>query len=154
MRELSQDVKIDKLGLDEAAAEQAGIYYHWAQEAAEARAARDKADNRVEYRKAEIALNLRRNPPANVKITEASIAELVCADPEIIELEDKLVEANKKLALAEGALRALDHKKSMIDNLVRLHLAGYYGDPTGSGASDSTVSGQRANLNKKQNQGQ
>ena len=151
MRELSEDVKISRFHLEKACEDQADIYHHWAGECAELRATRDRADNRLKLRKAEVSLALRRNPPEGVKVTESSIDALVTADPEIQELEDALVVANKSLSVAEGAVRAMDHRKAGLDNLVRLYLAGYYQDPNRTNAPSPAVQSQRAALNNKNN---
>jgi len=143
-------ISLNRFQLDVEAQQQSHYYYEVGEELAGAKSLRDRATNKLKTRKAEIEIDLRVNPPKEPKITEAVVAAFLAKDPELIELETNLVDLSKGVAHLEGLLRSLDHKKSMLDNLVRLYLSGYYADPKRDGATASQTQGLRGYLNRNQ----
>lgn len=145
-------ISLNRFELEMEAERQSHLYYEAGEELAEAKALRDQAANRLKIRKAEIEIDIRRNPPESPKITESVVAALLARDPELKELEEDLTILSKSVAHLEGLMRALDHKKSMLDNLVRLYLAGYYADPKREGTTTAQATNLRGYLNRKENQ--
>ena len=140
------ELEIDFLDLQPAVAKQTSLYDYYGQEAADARADRDTA---------EIELEIRKNAAqAGEKLTEAKVSAMVEADPEINRLKADVVEANRHLQKMETKVRALDHKKTMIECAVRMVLSKSYnmsedGVATDWAAEESTASVRRGpNRNK------
>lgn len=147
-RDLASDSRIDRYALERAAEEQANIYSFWAKEAAEAKRVEEGIENKLRLAKADEAVTIR---ASGEKVTEAGIVEKITRAPAIRAVEDELLEARKKRNLAEAAVRAMDHRKSMIETLSRLWVAGYYGDPTKNRGTELTQR-NRARLNNREDE--
>lgn len=145
-RDLSADAKINKHRLDVAAENQADLYAYWASKAADLRKEADGKENQLKFEKATLATQLR---STLAKVTEGAITEGVVSNPKIQEMEQALVDLSHKRNLAEAAVRAMDHRKSMIEVLMRLWVASYFGDPNTNTRSEELAQGQRRALNRK-----
>lgn len=53
-------------------------------------------------------------------MTESKVSALVEANPELADLKADVVEKNRALQKLETKVRALDHKRSMIESAVRM----------------------------------
>ena len=144
-RSLKEDLKLNRFALDKEAERQADMYLYWSMELAEAKSERDKAKTRLGIISGERELEIRNNPGYDGKITEGVIKALVMSDKTIEEAQNILDLGNKNVNSLEGVVRALDHKKSQIDNLTRLSIAGYYSTPK----QDNEAIEARKQLNKK-----
>lgn len=144
--QIKSDLALDLFHLDTEVQRQAQLYLHYSEQASDARKERDTAALKLDTRTAEIELALRANPPGG-KITEGGIKAHLDADPELKDLRAAVIEANYGLSLLEGVVRGLDHKKSQLDNAVRLWSAGYYQDPGRGALADNGNSSQRTSLN-------
>ncbi len=93
------------------------------------------------------------------KFTEATIASLIEADKRVVTKKESVFNASAELLnkkaesySLEAGVKALDHRKSMLDNLVVLWSKGYYSKigitPTGSAADELSIE-TRVNLDKK-----
>lgn len=143
-RDFTQDSQLDKYSLDSAASEQPGVYMYWSEQMASTRKEEDACELEVKIARADSASRVRAEA---TKITEAGVLEAVTKDPKVQEAEKRKSEATHKRALAEAAVRAMDHRKSMIEVLSRLWVAGYYGDPTRDRVTELAQRG-RATLNE------
>lgn len=146
-RSLESDARVDRFNLEKAAEEQSGVYAYWAEQAAEAKRIEEGIEIKLKLRKADADSEIR---ATGEKITEAGVTARITKDEQVRTIEDELLNARKNRNVAEAAVRAMDHRKSMIETLSRLWVAGYYGDPTKDRASELTQRG-RAALNGKLN---
>lgn len=144
-RSLREDARIDKFNLHVSAEEQPGLYAYWAERAADARKRAEGLENKLKLEEATVATRLRGSLE---KVTEGKIAEGTATDAGVIALKDELVQADHERNLAEAAVRALDHRKSMIEVLARLWTASYYGDPKTNTRDNDLVQQGRATLNR------
>lgn len=80
---------------------------------------------------AELDREVRLNPDrfGIVKVTEKAVEVAVLLDPRYKEAHRKEVEAQHALTVLKNAIKALDHRKSVVENLVQLHFAGYFARP-------------------------
>ena len=76
----TKDVELDRFHLDEEASKNASFIAYYGVEAADARAERDSLAMDAKRMRAERELYYRRNPPDDIKITEAVISALVETD--------------------------------------------------------------------------
>lgn len=144
-RSLREDARVDKFNLHVSAEEQPGLYAYWAERAADARKRAEGLENKLKLEEATVATRLRGSLE---KVTEGKIAEGTATDAGVIALKAELVQADHERNLAEAAVRALDHRKSMIEVLARLWTASYYGDPKTNTRDNDLVQQGRATLNR------
>ena len=129
---------IDPLRLDEEWQGQARRYKHYSDRLAEARLEADRAKSALEVVKAETELDIRSNPEkfGLPKSTEATVAAAVVTHNDVRNAVENLHRLNYNVHILEGARTALDHRKKALENLVSLHLAGYYAEPRARGDGD------------------
>lgn len=148
----NRDLDLDFKDLETSVARQSSLFDYYASKEAEARETRDRAVNRLDTQSARTELDIRKNAAAGEKLTEAKIAAMVLADPELEKLRDEVVTANRALLDASRIVRALDHKKTAIECAVRMSVSRNY-ETTATGAvsdfkTEKTRDALRANLNK------
>jgi len=79
------------------------------------------------------------------KYTENHIKALLAVDPDLIALENELIDAEAVAGLLDTAKWAMDHKKSMIDDAVRLEVSGGFNGNFTNALADEA----RLNIRKK-----
>lgn len=140
------DIKLDRFNLEMESEKQASLYQYWSEQLANAKHERDRMENRLKVRSAEVELDIRRSPPTDVKITESVVTALVQTNVELEALRAQLHEQHKEVAILDGAVRAFEQKKSMIEIQTRLWAAGYYSNPR---HTDDAAALQRRQLNRR-----
>ena len=131
-KEFEKDLGIDPYCLDEDWLHQPGLYMKYSSMAADAQKRRDQLKERLEVIKAELDKKIRLAPSDYVtveKVTETSIASTILVQPEYRIATDELIQANYELNMLQSAVRALDHKRSALENEVKLWLGSYFSGP-------------------------
>jgi hypothetical protein len=141
--DFKDDVEINKLHLDGECEVQAAMYYHYSSQLSDARAEQDRAKMQMEYTLGKREIAIRSNPPDGIKVTEAVISALVASDTEVNTVKEAYAVATKTVSALYSAVNALEQRKSMLDNLVKLQVSSYY-----QGTSD-TGDDIRAGLNRR-----
>lgn len=98
----------------------------------------------------ELALREKAQKEGN-KLTENQIKAMLGVDSDLIMLENELIDAEAAAGLLENARWAMDHKKSMIDDAVRLEISGGFNGSTEAAIADA-VRLSIKNKNLKSNQ--
>ena len=150
------DLELDRNDLVGEAARQASLYGYYADQAVQARKTRDEAVNKLTQRSAELNLQIRRTAAdRGEKITEGIVQARLDSDPELAELKQVVVQTNSDYLTLDNMLRALDHKKSMIENVTRLTLSEKYAlknsqpnDYAGGSYGDAVADSIRDSLNQ------
>ncbi len=126
-----QDLAIDPHSLDEEWLRQPGLYMKYCEAAVEAEKIRDKAKERVSVVKAELDREIRKDPAkfGLEKMTEPMVAGSILLQARYTEAASALVEADFKFNIIQSAVRALDHKRSALENEVKLWLGSYFSGP-------------------------
>lgn len=126
------DVEIDVDALDIQWAKQASLFGEYCVEQAAARDTADRAKERLEVYDAGLGLKIRANPAqfGLEKITESSVGAVILLDKEHARMSDELNTARYQLEVITAAVRALDQKKSALENLVRLQGQNYFAGPS------------------------
>lgn len=148
-KDFTEDVKIDKHSLADCAEEQPSIYQWYLEETGELKKKKDRQKEKIEYLEAEKDIDIRRNPPEGLKVTEAVVKNLVKTDPKIEEEREELRSIQEDLVAFESAVSALEHRNSQLKVLKDLWISGYYSDPDSSGSIDV----DRKNLNRRRKNG-
>ena len=150
-QDFRDDLRINKFKLEEECEKQPSLYGYWANELSDIRAEKDQAEDKLDLLEANVELNYRTNPPEGMKVTEATIKSMVESNAEIQKQKEIVRDKKSKLYHFETAVKALEQKKSSLDNLVTLFVKGFYSQPDGKRRSgtDEAELDSRKNLNKK-----
>lgn len=124
--DLADDIKLDKYSLDKESEMTSSILLHWGELYAEAKTELDKAESDYKQAKAKADLFYRRNPPSDLKTTEAVFANLVEMDEEVQKSKEKVFTWTEKVNRYWAAVDALHDKSNRLHDLVDLWQKGYY----------------------------
>ena len=127
-----QDVSIDETALDVEWLQQADLMYKYARYQAETKKAMDEARERLDFIRAKLEMDIRANPEnyGLSKVTESAISSTILLQPEYQEASKKYVEARYENDVAAAAVRAIDQKKTALENLVKLLSVSYFAGPS------------------------
>lgn len=142
-RDLNQDLKISKLTLDDACEHQGEKERHYGDLVADAQKARDEAENRLKLRSGELWIELKGVQVNGKAPTETDVKSMLTRHPEIVKLEQELVDEAYGLKLAQSAERAIQSNKGMIETLQRLHAASYFSTPNSGSPGRSALPAYR-----------
>lgn len=152
--DFEKDISINKYRLDEECISHAGIYARYLSAQAEADTAVSRAKDNLELVKAERYDVIKSNfEKKEIKATIPMLEKAVASDEEVVNAKNVLREAEDVLAKLTVAVKAFEHRKSELDNLVKLYCAGYFSTPTASNEAKNNINEQtskavRKNLNK------
>lgn len=157
--DFEKDLSINKYRLDEECLSHSSLYFRYAEAASQAKNRVSKVKNNLELIQSERNLAIRDELAKNgTKVTEAMIDKLVASDEIVIKAKNKLIEAETIYSKLSVAVQAFEHRKSELDNLVKLYCSGYYSLPTNGGtglkksANDQTAREMRKKLNDKESE--
>jgi len=127
-----KDMQIDETALDVEWLEQPSLMMRYCRFATEARASVDMAKERLDAIKAQLDTNIRKDPAQYglEKLTETLISNTVILQPDCIHQQEVLNELKMEDAMAQCAVRALEHRKKALENLVVLHGQQYFAGPS------------------------
>lgn len=127
-----QDVEIDASGLDVEWLRQAKLFMFYAEQAAKARDTVGRLKEAKDVLMAKLAMEIRKSPAVYglEKVTEGAIQAITLNDKAYAEATTNLADAEFELDILSSAVRALDQKKSALENLVRLQGQSYFAGPT------------------------
>lgn len=127
-----QDVSIDETALDVEWLQQANLMYKYVRYQAGTKKAMDEAKERLDFIRAKLEMDIRTNPESYglSKVTESAIASTILLQPEYQEASKKYIEAKYENEVAVAAVRAIDQKKTALENLVKLLNVSYFAGPS------------------------
>lgn len=123
-----KDVSIDAEALDVEWINQPRIYMKWAKLASLAEDAMKKAKENIDFVDSTNDKEFR-NMNTGVKFTEAMVKAYVETHKLHEEATNKFHDAVYKYNICNNAVRAMDHKKTSLENLVRLWGGAYFAGP-------------------------
>ena len=141
-------LNIDQNDLDREFCKQPRLYIKYATELADARLSLDENDVRLKTIKATLDSLIRSDPSAyNLpdKITETVIASTIIMQDEYTKAQRKVHTAQYKVNLLFAMVGALDHKKSALENLVKLHGQNYFSTPRSDSEGRERLEKERSN---------
>jgi len=126
-----QDIRIDPEALDVEWLGQADLMRRYTRHAAEMKREVDEAKERLEVGKATIEMDIRANPDKYglSKVTESAIQSVMVLQDEYRQLMKEYIDAKYEADIAIGAVRAVDQRKSALEELVRLLGSSYFAGP-------------------------
>jgi hypothetical protein len=146
---LKEALKLDIMDLDTACLEQASLYEEVGEEWAVAVAERDRLKERLSLKRAELDAKIRANPKDygnSDKVTENWVSSKISMNPEVIVLNEELIEAQYNVnALAVGK-ESVEHRGNSLRFLTELYKGNYFAavsrrfSPLGEASSTSQLS--------------
>lgn len=129
--EYEEDLKIDKFSLDAECIDQPRKFMKWASLLADAMKERDETKQSLNLIRTEISLKARSNPSmfGIDKVTEASIQAAVDSDGNVTKTSDRLIQTQYNVNVLGAAKEAMEQRRSMLENLIKLFLSGYWAEP-------------------------
>lgn len=137
MAEIEADRRIDPEQLDVEAVRQADTFFKWAKRAVIAKAALERAEFDADVCEAQAQLDCRHNPREfglNLKDgkepTEATVKAAVKVSPVYMGKVAMVHQFRSQAMMMDKAVAAMDMKKKMIEELVKLHGQQYFAGPS------------------------
>ena len=145
------DIRIDESALDVEWLRQASLTFQYGTHQAKMKRIVDRKKEELDLVKADLDKKIRSNPENYKidKITEAAIQATILQQEDYQEINSELIDARYELEIASAALRALEQKKSALENLVRLNGQNYFAGP--SVPRDLTKEWERTEKTKESN---
>lgn len=146
-----KDMQIDEANLDLEWLEQPTLMVKYIRHAAQCDLERDQTKEALDLLKAELDLAIRSDPEKYglTKVTEGAIASTILMDKEYKKLNAEFQEISFESKVANNAIRAVDQRKSALENLVRLHGQQYFAGPSIPKQLDEKRTQREQDRNKK-----
>lgn len=150
-----KDLSIDKYKLDQECITHSALYYHYSEMAAVAKNQVGILQDNLKLIMGEVNIAIRNKlMKDDVKITEALVNAEVEKSTKVTDARDELRKAELNLTILQAGVSAFEHRKSQLDNLVKLYCAGYFAMPSSPGKQRDSINEQvardaRKGLNKK-----
>jgi len=127
-----KDMHIDEEALDVELLNQPERVYKYSKLLAEAKQELELAKENLSLVKAEIDLDIRYNPDKYKlqKVTETAITNIILLEEEYKEAQARLNKAMYEVNVLQGAVYAINDRKSSLENLVKLHGQDYFAGPS------------------------
>lgn len=125
-------MKIDPDALDVEWLEQPGAFMTLAKEQSKAKRAIARANEDLKTLEAGKARKIRKRPGHygfSDKLTEGGIKEAVTEDEEVKQARADLIDLQYDLDMLTNAMRAMEHRKQALEELVKLHGQQYFAGP-------------------------
>lgn len=126
-----QDIRIDPDALDVEWLNQSGLMLKYTRHAADRKKEVDEAKERMDVEKARIELDIRNDPYSYGlnKVTEASVQSAILMTKDYKRATQDYTDAKYEYEIAIAAVRAMDQRKTALENLVKLLTASYFAGP-------------------------
>ena len=126
------DMYIDENALDLELLDQPTLVIRYSILLAEAKQEQALAKENLELSKAEIDLDIRDNPNKYElqKVTEAAITNVILLEEDYQKAQARFNKATFEVNVLQGAVYAVNDRKSSLENLVKLHGQQYFAGPS------------------------
>lgn len=126
------DLRIDAEALDAEWLGQPALFFRYAKALAHAEATYDRAKERADIVEAELDGKVRKAPEAYglEKITEGAVKNVIILRPEYREAVAERIQRKEDVGVIKAGVEAFNHRKSALENEVRLHGQNYFSGPT------------------------
>jgi hypothetical protein len=126
-----QDIEIDETALDVEWVEHSGKMLTYTTGAAEAHRDMDLAKAKLDFVKAKLDRDIREGASGtSQRLTESGIQSMILLEPDYDEANREFIEAKFQYEVAAGVVKSFEHRKSALENLVRLHGQSYFAGPS------------------------
>lgn len=151
--DFSEIVKINRFKLPEECQKHAGLYHQIAEQEAMLKDKLNWAKDAYELTLSEKDTLYRQSWDEEKwgKITETSIKNKINMDEEVRKAKGKMFDIMHDYDVVIAARNAMEHRKSMLNNLVSLLIGGFYAAPEGA-KQEGKVSSSERDLRKRLNE--
>ena len=127
-----KDIQIDHNALEIEWLGQASLMLKYGRAAAQAKMEGDLSKERLEVIKAQLDRDIRAKPETFgiTKITESAVTATITTHSDYQAATQEFIAAQYELTMAQAAVRAVDARRSALENLVRLHGQQYFAGPS------------------------
>ena len=127
-----QDVTIDPDSLDTEWLDQPRLMLRYAKHAAKTKQDLEREKEKLDIVRADLDKKIRIVPEefGIVKLTETVITSTIITHEKYKEANEEYLEAAYESNMAQGAVKALEGKKTALENLVKLHGQQYFAGPS------------------------
>jgi hypothetical protein len=139
MNDYEKDLEINSNNLQSEWEKQAPLFMFYAKESAKLERDKDLAKEATEVVKAELDAQIREDFAEGIasksfgikapKLTEAIVSNTITKHSKYKEAFNKYMDAKYSHAILSSAVKAFEHKKKALENLVMLNLSGLYAEP-------------------------
>jgi hypothetical protein len=129
----TDDMKINPNRLEREWIRQPDLYAKWAEKCVDAIKRKDLQKVKLEVIYAKLDKYARENWESlgfDKKITEAAIESYVLSNREYQQAKSDMVDIEYEVNLYTAAKQGMEHRKAALQDLVKLHLSGYYSELT------------------------
>ena len=125
------DIRIDETALDLEWLDQPKLMMFYTGVEAKAKKRLDEARESLTIIRAELDFKIRQSPADyNLdKVTETSIGNCIVLQDEYKDAQTEVIECQYEVNMAIGAVRSFDHRKTALENLVKLYGQQYFAGP-------------------------
>lgn len=140
-RDYGEDLRINKYDLETEWLNQPNLYYHYSKLQADARLEMDEAKEKLEQIKADLNLDVRSDPKkfGVEKVTNESVAAAIIVEQEYVEALREVNITRHSYEVISGAVRAMEQRRSALENLVKIQLSQIHATPKTDGASQKQM---------------
>ncbi len=125
-----KELKIDREDLDSEWLSQPQLYFRYAKKVIEAEDELSKVKEKLDICTAELDAKIRERAKLNdEKITEKLIENKIIKDEDHSMALKEFNRSKSDLNLLQAGLKAIEQRKSALENLVKLYCAGYFSSP-------------------------
>lgn len=128
-----KDITISSDELDLDCLEQPSLMLKYTKHLAEMKRQVDEAKEALSITKAEVDRKIREHPESygiEGKVTEGAITSALLTEDDYQKASKKYIDANYEANMAEGAVKAFEQRKNMLEALIRLHGQQYFAGPS------------------------
>lgn len=127
-----QDIEINPEALDVEWVKQPSLYMKYSEQLAGLRDRVDRLKEKFDVLDAGLGLKIRQDPARYGldKLTEGGVQTVIATNEAHLSLSDEMATARYEYEVMQAAVRAMDQKKSALENLVRLHGSSYFAGPS------------------------
>lgn len=150
--EVPEDIfEIDMYELDREWVRQPKLFFNFARQLADAREQVERSKAEMDVVKAEMDQEIRNSPEDYDigKVTEAAITAAIAMSKEMKQAQSEFIRAKHNADILQGAVNALEHRKSALERLVSLHGQNYFSTPVADSDGREAKESMSKTRNKK-----
>jgi hypothetical protein len=151
MKDFKEGLKIDKHDLDNECVKQPSIHQEIGENQVKAKDLFQKAKSRLKFVEADLATKIRANPSKYSvdKTTKEVVENTVVIQPDYQQADSDLIEITTLLGMLDVLGDVVDDRKSMVRDLVTLHVHNYYSEGDMSSEKREVIANRQSEIVKK-----